>query len=329
MFSFTESEGESEVEDQSSINLLNMNKRSISSKISKSIIDHKLKKEDCLQESARSEEMLIFKFEDLPGWMQDNCYIQSGYRMNYTIAMATKSLFTMHNETWSIWSHFIGFIMFFFFTFITPIYFLENPSPIDIFIFTVFLICAQLQMLFSTLFHAYCCTTQKAYKLLAILDYTGISVMIVGSFFPPLYYGFYCNPGWRLLYMLSISSLGFVGIIVSTLPVFATPRYRVVRTIFFVGFACFAIVPVPHLWMSNGWGNFWPIMFGEAIMGSLYMIGCIIYATRIPECYYPGKFDCSCCSHVIWHCFSLAAALVQLYVCVLCYKTRKAFPCHI
>jgi len=153
--------------------------------------------------------------------------------------------------------------------------------------------------------------------------------MIVGSYFPPLFYGFACSPGWRIVYMVCISSLGVLGITVSTVPVFATPRYRVIRTVFFVCFGCFAVFPVPHLWMSNGWGNFWPIMMGELLMGSLYIIGCVFYATRIPECYYPGKFDCNCSSHVIWHFFSLAAALVQLYVCVLCYETRMASPCQI
>lgn len=153
------------------------------------------------------------------------------------------------------------------------------------------------------------------------------------------------------MYLVLITLLGAVGITLSLVPVFATPRFRLARTclllfnvqlnltVFFVGFGCFAIFPVPHLWITNGWGNFWPIMLLELAMGSLYIIGCVFYATRIPERYFPGKFDFSViiklatinyiqiCSHVIWHFFTIAAALLQLYICIVCYTVRRANPC--
>lgn len=64
--------------------------------------------------------------------------------------------------------------------------FLENPTSlqndrviinhligVDIFIFIVFLIVAQLQMLFSTIFHMFGCHSPHAYTWLAKVDYSG------------------------------------------------------------------------------------------------------------------------------------------------------------
>ncbi len=42
--------------------------------------------------------------------------------------------------------------------------------------------------------------------------------------------------------------------------------------------------------------------------GLLYLIGAFIYASRIPERYFPGKLDIIGHSHQIWHLFVLAAA---------------------
>ncbi|KAF9622687.1 hypothetical protein IFM89_032608 [Coptis chinensis] len=45
------------------------------------------------------------------------------------------------------------------------------------------------------------------------LDYAGISLMIVSSFVPPIYYAFYCHPNFRSLYLTSITVLGIFAII--------------------------------------------------------------------------------------------------------------------
>lgn len=58
-------------------------------------------------------------------------------------------------------------------------------------------------------------------------------------------------------------------------------------------------------------------------MGLLYITGAMIYSTRIPERFYPGKFDYHMSSHVIWHFFTIAAAFVQTWVCVQFYFIGK------
>lgn len=42
-----------------------------------------------------------------------NCrYIKKYYRVDYTFAQTLRSLFTIHNETGSVWTHLIGVIIY-------------------------------------------------------------------------------------------------------------------------------------------------------------------------------------------------------------------------
>lgn len=270
-------------------------------------------------------------FTELPHWLRDNQFIKSGYRVNFNFWLCVKSLFRNHNEQWNIWTHLLAFVGFFILTFVTHFGILHDPDPVDRFVFTVFLVCAQMQMLFSAVFHWFSCYSPVVYKWLAKLDYTGISVMIVGSYFPPIYYGFYCHMELAIWYLSIISLLGVVGVCVSLIPIFSSPRFRVVRTVFFLLFGFFAVFPVPHLIALNDKHSeeFWPVFVGLATMGALYTIGAIIYSTRIPERCHPGMFDNSLfCSHVIWHFFTIAAALTQLWNCIKSYELRMAYPCE-
>jgi len=61
------------------------------------------------------------------------------------------------------------------------------------------------------------------------LDYSGIALLIMGSFVPWLYYSFYCNPQPCFIYLIVICVLGIAAIIVSQWDMFATPEYRGVR----------------------------------------------------------------------------------------------------
>lgn len=61
------------------------------------------------------------------------------------------------------------------------------------------------------------------------LDYSGIALLIMGSFVPWLYYSFYCSPQPRLIYLSVVCVLGVAAIIVAQVDRFATPRHRSTR----------------------------------------------------------------------------------------------------
>ena len=61
------------------------------------------------------------------------------------------------------------------------------------------------------------------------LDYCGIAIMITGSFVPWLYYGFYCEPTPKIMYLGCVIALGISCIIVSMWEKFSMPLFRPVR----------------------------------------------------------------------------------------------------
>jgi len=55
----------------------------------------------------------IGTWEEADPYLQDNCYIKKGYRINFnTVKRALRSLFMCHNESTNIWSHLLAALLF-------------------------------------------------------------------------------------------------------------------------------------------------------------------------------------------------------------------------
>jgi adiponectin receptor len=61
------------------------------------------------------------------------------------------------------------------------------------------------------------------------LDYSGISLLIIGSFVPWLYYAFFCRALAMSIYIGMIVVLGVAAVIVSLWDKFAQPKFRPLR----------------------------------------------------------------------------------------------------
>lgn len=68
------------------------------------------------------------------------------------------------------------------------------------------------------------------------LDYCGIAILIMGSFVPWLYYGFYCEPYSWMLYLVLIVALGLVSMVVALWDKFSDPELRPLRAGIFINF---------------------------------------------------------------------------------------------
>ena len=64
-----------------------------------------------------------------------------------------------------------------------------------------------------------------------------------------------------------------------------------------------------------------------ALMGGSYIVGVLIYVSRIPERFRPGKFDLLGNSHNIWHLFVVAAALWHYLGSIDAYHLRGLLEC--
>jgi predicted membrane channel-forming protein YqfA (hemolysin III family) len=81
----------------------------------------------------------------------------------------------------------------------------------------------------SVVFHTFCCMSERAYFVLATIDYMGISVVTFGGYWPVIAFNFHCVDAFKSLYYGVLISIGLVVAFISTYPAFATPRLKNVR----------------------------------------------------------------------------------------------------
>lgn len=197
-----------------------------------------------------------------------------------------------HNETLNIWTHFLGVAIFVSLTVYTiPI--VSPAGAANVIVFAVFLASAITCLTFSTIFHLLLCVSHKTAIWFAKLDYSGISILIVGSFFPPIYYGFKCRVSLARVYLTLISVLGILTTVVMFFERFSTKRYRPLRAGLFVALGTTGIAPLLHFMISVGFDNDFTrtVVVYLVAMAVLYLSGALLYATRVPERFMPGKFD--------------------------------------
>jgi len=84
-------------------------------------------------------------------------------------------------------------------------------------------------------------------------------------------------------------------------------------------------IPLGHLVWMGGLSDF---VFLFVFGGLLYIMGAIIYATRIPERYYPGVFDYWFHSHSLFHLFIVGAAFVHFKALLDLFEWRLKNPCN-
>ncbi|CAG8632524.1 17034_t:CDS:2 [Gigaspora rosea] len=234
------------------------------------------KKDKCDSDSLKKNSLLC-NFRDLPLWLQDNCDILKGYRRpTFSYLKCAESLFYVHNESVNIWSHLVGAIAFIFLGFITYDYVLSHhPSIIwwDVAVFYIFLMGAMICLGLSSTFHTFCCHSEKVCAQWGRCDYVGIVTLIV------------------------------------------TPEYRWFRTGLFVSMGLSAIIPLAHALIIYGFELSVKVISLKwiIVMGVFYLTGAFIYGSRIPERWFPGKFDIYGSSHQIFHFFVVAAAFIHYF----------------
>ncbi|XP_021277733.1 heptahelical transmembrane protein 2 [Herrania umbratica] len=311
----------------------------------------------------------LTKYEDLPEYLKDNEFILDHYRCEWPLKDILLSLFSLHNETLNIWTHFGGFLIFVGLTVMSsmeefgaaglitsfsraqvsgplmmmmmmkndvnvsdnnhssiipdshlrhipqpPLYELQKEKYVSIpkWPWFVFLSGAMGCLVCSSVSHLFACHSRRFNLFFWRLDYAGISLMIVCSFFAPIYYAFYCHTYSRLFYLTFITVLGILAIITLLAPALSAPRFRSFRATLFLTMGFSGVIPAAHA-VALHWGH--PHMFVslgyELAMAFLYAAGAAVYTSRIPERWKPGAFDIAGHSHQIFHVFVVLGALAH------------------
>lgn len=200
--------------------------------------------------------------------------------------------------------------------------------PITRWPFFAFLGGAMFCLLASSVCHLLSCHSKRVAYIMLRLDYAGIAALISTSFYPPVYYSFMCDPFFCNLYMGFITILGVATVLVSLLPVFQSPEFRTIRASLFLGMGLSGVAPILHKLIL-----FWhqPEALHttgyEILMGLFYGLGALVYATRIPERWMPGKFDIAGHSHQLFHLLVVAGAFTHYRAGLVYLKWRDLHGC--
>jgi adiponectin receptor len=264
---------------------------------------------DLLSESiahalSRARETRLIHYEDLPHPWQGNPHILKGYRFNETTFDCVVSMFRPSNETINIWSHLIGFFIVLglalYFYPATTIYPLSTKW--DILIAGCFFAAACKCLICSTMWHTMNSIADKCIlDRFACVDYSGIALLVAASILSTEWTAFYCEPVSRAIYMSLTIVLGIAGSILPWRESFNRIDMAWFRVLFYVTLACTGFAPVIQLNYTRGpqWTFYFYAPIAKSIM--VYLSGAIIYASQVPEKWWPGKFDYAGASHNIWH----------------------------
>lgn len=191
----------------------------------------------------------------------------------------------------------------------------------------VFLAGAMCCLVFSSISHLLACHSKRLNLFFWRLDYAGISLMIVSSFFAPIYYAFYCQPFWRVLYLSSITTLGILAIITLLAPSLSSPRFRAFRATLFLAMGFSGLIPAVHAATLHWEHPQVLVALGfEVLMGILYATGAGFYVSRVPERWKPGAFDLTGHSHQIFHVFVVGGALAHSAAILIILNWRRGSP---
>lgn len=253
---------------------------------------------------ARARETRLIMYEELPVPWRINPHIRKGYRFTETKIECVRSAFGIHNEFFNIWSHALGLVI----VLAVALYCYPRndnfslSTQTDIFIAAVFFSTACLTLTCSIIWHTMNSVADvNAISIFACVDYTGISLLIAASIMTTEYTAFYCDPVSRWIYMTATAILGVGGVILPWHPTFNGADMAWARVAFFVGLAATGFAPILQLLITHG--SDFVLEFYSPIFKSLlvYLVGACVYASQVPERWFPGMFDYVGGSHNLWH----------------------------
>ena len=147
-------------------------------------------------------------WDQLPSWQRDNQYILSGYRaVSNSFRKSFASLSYLHNETVNIYSHLIPAILLSFLS--IPLHTslrarYTSVSTADTVVLGCFALGAVLCLAISAIFHTVQNHSPHVARIANQMDYIDIVFLIVGSFVPSIFYGFYCQPILQTVYLTMV-----------------------------------------------------------------------------------------------------------------------------
>lgn len=178
----------------------------------------------------------------------------------------------------------------------------------------IYYLCVAVCFILSTSFHTFSDHSPAMHTYGNELDHLGIVLVMWGSGVSAAHFAFRCRLATRCAYFALLSVVAFGCGLFTLRPKFRQPAYRTTRFLMYVALGASLFLPVIHGALSYGPAGLEEMMglwsfFG---LGVINFSGAAVYAARIPERWFPAKFDLVGQSHNWMHVLVLAGALVRL-----------------
>lgn len=249
----------------------------------------------------------LLSYDDAPAHLKFNPFIRSGYRTILSTKLCLESMFWWTNETVNIWSHVFGWFLFIGLAYSDVVLLQMHASMIDKLIVGALLVCFQVCMILSSIYHTFSCKSEQSYECFLAYDLFGIALSLLAIFISGIYYAFWCNAELRNFYIITI------GVIFTVAMILQIPRLKVnsnIKMLAFVAWAAYGVVPTLHWYFVMGGTESTMVKLFIPRVAIMYLLtgtAFLIYVTRIPERWFAGKVDYIGHSHNWWHVFVLAA----------------------
>lgn len=151
----------------------------------------------------------LLSWHEVQSFEQDNPYILSSYRpLTNSYQDCCGSLFAIHNQTVNIWSHLLGAIIYT----AAGVYLWQSLASEyktfatgDLVAFGCYFASVIICLGLSVGFHLFANHSHGIHNRHLFLDFLGILGLIVGSWVPGIYYGFYCDSVNARFYLTLVS----------------------------------------------------------------------------------------------------------------------------
>ncbi|KAH8176146.1 hemolysin-III related domain-containing protein [Sarocladium implicatum] len=260
---------------------------------------------------------------EVPEWLVENEFVHTGYRPACgSIKKSVQSILAIHNETVNIWSHILGCILFL----VIPVYVFTTEIPPrykvatreDVFVCTVYFLGVAVCFFLSSTYHIVANHSSRYHSLYVQFDYLGILILMYTAHIPLIYYGFACDHPLRNGYWALVTVLAVACGVMTMQPRFKDIKAKQLRGACYSAFGASSLAPIIHAVVKYGWevqrermGLVW-----WGLVAVFNIIGVAAYAAKIPERFFPGRFDIIGQSHQIMHVSVVVAAMMHVMGCL-------------
>jgi len=177
-------------------------------------------------------------------------------------------------------------------------------------VLTLFFCSALACMAASSAFHLFGCHSEAMYRQLHLCDVSCITLLIIGTYLPAVYFGFVCQPVLQFIYCGTVVLLCVAGMILPPALYPDRDHQKPLQVGLLSASVAFALVPLAHFMMhaSGNEGTRARMDVVTAMLG-YYLVGFVVYTLRVPERFWPGRFDYWLHSHQWWHVFCFLGAM--------------------